>query len=203
MNIIAIDPGSKSSAWVQMDGARINSCDICENAELRRILRRFDDYECLVIEKIRSYGKPVGEDVFETVFWTGRFFECFDGRCERITRMAVTMYLTGNPKSNDKDIRNSIIRCYGGEEAAIGCSEFPGPLFSIVTHLWAALGVGLTFQRIGQAEIDAAGFTPGKLSRRSKKGVSSNACLNETVQGDYSFQGASERKGNDDRGNGG
>lgn len=171
MNIIAIDPGSKSSAWVCMDGAKITGCDICENAELRRVLYREDDHDYLAIEKVQSYGKPVGEDVFETVFWTGRFIEAFNSRFERIPRMAVKMYLCHNPRANDKDIRNAIMRMYGGEEAAIGCSEFPGPLFPVVTHLWAALGVGLTFQKIGQAEIDAAKFTPGKLSRRSRKGV--------------------------------
>ncbi len=171
MNIIAIDPGSKSSAWVSMDGARITTCDICDNAELMRIITRVGGCDRVAIEKVQSYGKPVGEDVFETVFWTGRFVQAFYGTSERIPRMAVKMYLCHNQKANDKDIRNSILRMYGGEEAAIGCSEFPGPLFPIVTHLWAALGVGLTFQKIGQAEIDAAKFTPGKLSRRSRKGV--------------------------------
>jgi hypothetical protein len=80
--LYAIDPGTEKSAVVVVhpDGRRIEG-GVHPNAELLdSLLGQLTQPGHLVIEQIASYGMPVGREVFETVFWAGRFAQAWQSR---------------------------------------------------------------------------------------------------------------------------
>jgi hypothetical protein len=108
---------------------------------------------------VASYGMAVGKDVFETVYWIGRFCEAAErslarqGEREaahhRVYRLDVKLHLCKDSRAKDGNIRQALIDRFpatgGGKTPQIGVKSQPGPLFGIKSHLWAALGVAVTF----------------------------------------------------------
>ncbi len=139
MRILAIDPGPAESAFVHLRDGEIVDKGKAVNDDLLDFLNEnyFDE---LVIEKIASYGMAVGEEVFETVFWSGRFTQAV-GDAVRIPRMRVKMHLCKSPKANDSNIRQALIDRYGGIQA----TKKGGALHGVSKDIWAALAVGLTY----------------------------------------------------------
>jgi hypothetical protein len=146
--ILAIDPGPTQSAWVvYRDGKPLDFAIVANDVLLERL--RITGYEAVVIEKVESYGMAVGRDVFETVFWSGRFAEAAEPLpVDRIGRKAVKLHLCGNTRAKDSNIRQALIDRYGGvggKRAAIGLKASPGPLYGVSKDVWAALAVAVTY----------------------------------------------------------
>ena len=117
------------------------------NGELREaILAWFQkETESCVIEQVASYGMPVGEEVFETVFWSGRFAEAYGAaRVKRMPRLKVKMHLCHDSRAKDGNIRQAVIDRFGGA-SAIGKKATPGPLYGVSGDVWAALALALTY----------------------------------------------------------
>lgn len=155
MILLAIDPGPAQSAWVILDATKApSSFGIWQNEELLDPLRAllfneppgaFDVVDRVVIEKIASYGMAVGAEVFETVFWSGRFAEAAHPvPVDRVTRMAVRMHLCGSSRAKDPNIRQALIDRFGGS-AAIGTTKARGPLYGVAKDVWSALAVAVTY----------------------------------------------------------
>jgi hypothetical protein len=90
MKILAIDPGPVESAWLvfESESQTIGPRAKQGNEGVLRIVRSFGAHETverLVIEKVASYGMSVGQDIFETVFWSGRFAQIWGAEFERLT----------------------------------------------------------------------------------------------------------------------
>jgi hypothetical protein len=153
MTVLGIDPGPTRSAYVLFDGRSITEHGILPNDEILIIITsRETDH--LVIEKIASFGMPVGEEVFETVFWTGRFAQRWHGAAARIRRIDIKNHLCHNSRANDTHIRQALIDRFGpGKEKAIGKKAAPGPLFEIHADEWAALAVAVTHYDLIVKEI--------------------------------------------------
>lgn len=150
MKLLAIDPGTTKSAWVYMERDRIIDHAIEDNAYVMRQIRKVGSFcfSHLVIEQIASFGMPVGKDVFETVFWSGRFAQLWEecgGSWSRMPRKEVCMHICGSARAKDQNIRQALIDRYGGKEAAIGKKKTPGPLYGIRADEWQALGLAITF----------------------------------------------------------
>lgn len=152
MNIIAIDPGPTKSALVYLEDGRPTFTLLDANERVRDALMMdcgtffaFDEMATVVIEQIESFGMPVGREIFETVFWAGRFAECWGGPWARVTRKAVKLHHCGNTRAKDPNIRQAIIDRFGGQEKAIGRKATAGPLYAIKADLWSALALGLTY----------------------------------------------------------
>jgi len=157
MKILAIDPGDTESAFVVLDtatiflatqGTVITQIGKCPNHELIGKLARLEiECDTAVIEKIESFGMAVGAEVFETVFWSGRFAETLQ-HCRipwnRLPRKAVKMHLCGTMRAKDAHIRQALIDRYGGP-SAIGKKKTPGALYGISGDVWAALAVAVTW----------------------------------------------------------
>jgi hypothetical protein len=146
-SIYAVDPGTTHSALVTLHGRSVVPTGIWDNELLALYLRdRPSDGAHLVIEKVESFGMAVGVEVFETVFWSGRFAEAWwnDGQrsFSRIGRKAVKLALCGTVKAKDANIRQALIDRYGGP----ACIKKGGPLAGIKSHLWSALAVAVTYQ---------------------------------------------------------
>lgn len=146
MTVLAIDPGPEQSAWVLWDGQQVLDHAKQENEDVRRMLRMMDEDHIAVFEQIESYGMAVGRDVFETVFWTGRFYEnAFADERHRIPRRDVKLHLCGSMKAKDSNIRQALIDRFGGKDKAIGRKKTPGPLFGIRADEWSALALAVTW----------------------------------------------------------
>jgi hypothetical protein len=118
--MIAIDPGPTESAYVVYMNGQPLSFGKLPNDDMLVGLRH-NPQDLLVIEQVASYGMPVGEETFETVFWSGRFAQVFPGRFDRMTRVDVKMELCHrSAKVNDSVIRQRLIDLFGGKDKAIG-----------------------------------------------------------------------------------
>ncbi len=143
-HILAVDPGTTLSAWVYLVGGIPISHGKQPNEEVLAKLKASPlGDELLAIESVDSYGMPVGAEVFETVFWSGRFVQAYDGPHVRIYRREVKLHICASPKANDASIRCALLDRFGGKEAAVGRKANPGPLWGIRADEWAALAVGL------------------------------------------------------------
>lgn len=144
--LIAIDPGTTHSAicFYSPDSKCIDA-RIGLNKEILNTLKELPKTTTLYVEMIASYGMPVGEEVFRTCVWIGRFIEAWGGnRSSPIYRKDVKMHLCHSMKANDSTIRQAIIDRYGGKEKAIGKKKTPGPLYGLSGDMWSALAVAIT-----------------------------------------------------------
>lgn len=158
MRVLAVDPGYEVSAIVLFDGARGRVLEhVIEKNDL--IVEKFHRYwptapplDAVVFESIESYGMAVGREVFETVFWTGRFFEAASEIVEphRMARRTVKVHLCQSARAQDSNIRVALLDRFGGKERAIGKRKTPGPLFGIKSHEWSALAIAVTWWDLHQ-----------------------------------------------------
>jgi hypothetical protein len=157
MKILACDPGNKQSAFVIYQDGKVLWHTILPNANALLLL---DDpwfhadpsgngLEWFCIEMIASMGMAVGAEVFETVFWIGRFVQCWKTRFKdkpyfRVYRKETKMHLCGSMRAKDGNIRQAIMDRYGStREAALGTKKKPGPLYGIRKDEWSALAVAI------------------------------------------------------------
>ena len=144
--ILAIDPGSAQSAWLNYDGSRPGAFGITSNDVLAKALRSGGLPDVVVIEKIESYGMAVGAEVFDTVWWAGRFAEAAHRvPVVMLPRRAVKIALCGDSRAKDANIRQALIDRFGGKDAAIGRKAAPGPLYGISRDVWSALAIAVTY----------------------------------------------------------
>ncbi len=141
MELMAIDPGPEKSAWVRMRAGKateILGFSIWLNDNLIECLGTPD---VLVIEQIASFGMPVGAEVFETVYWSGRFaqrvMDTNATEVHRIKRVDVKMAICKNTRAKDGNIRAALIDRYGGSAAI----KKGGALHGVSKDVWAALAV--------------------------------------------------------------
>lgn len=149
INIVAIDPGTNLSALVEveMPGLEIRRALLIANDEFLSHLAAIaatGNGDC-VIEKVASYGMPVGEEVFATCRWTGRFQQVwfYGSRREAILmpRLDVKMNLCHSARAKDGNVRQALIDRFGEP----GTKKNPGRLYGIKSHLWPALALAVTF----------------------------------------------------------
>lgn len=172
--LYAIDPGTEQSAIVVVTPEQIYGA-IHPNYELRdALLGPGTEPGHLVIEQVESFGMPVGVEVFETVFWSGRFAEAWQSRgmrhsWSRLGRKAVKLALCGTMKAKDPHIRQALIDRYGGPQ----CVKKGGSLAGIKSHLWAALALAVTYQEARAGDAVATPVDDGKAapSRKNVRGT--------------------------------
>lgn len=145
MTILAIDPGPEKSALVIYNGVKVTLAEHLSNYALLDELRKMSASAVLVVEMVESFGMAVGREVFETVFWSGRFCQAFAGHHDRIGRKDVKLHLCQSARAKDGNIRQAILDRFGGKEAALGRKATPGPLHGVSGHCWSALAVALVY----------------------------------------------------------
>jgi hypothetical protein len=147
MLLLAIDPGPTQSAAVlyapdSLPPVRYSG--ILLNEELLGRLRvGAFGADRLAIEKVASYGMPVGAEVFETVYWSGIFAEAWglrDKLVVRIPRLTIKTHLCHSARANDASIRQALIDRFGKP----GTKKHPGPTWGLKADMWAALALAVT-----------------------------------------------------------
>ena len=160
-SILAIDPGPKQSGAVLIGfrGEEISPLGILSNNDIINQLRKGDwRTSYMAIEKICSYGMAVGETVFSTAEWSGRFIEAWltqwllfkcsadPSRVLRIPRLWIKTHLCKSARAKDANIRQALIDRFGPK----GTKKNPGPTYGFKAHMWSALAVGATALDITQ-----------------------------------------------------
>lgn len=139
--ILAIDPGTTRSAWVNLSAGRIVEHRISLNEDMLVNVRLASALDMtIVIEDIEPRQQPLGREVADTLRWIGRFMEAARPLpVHLVTRRAVTAHhVDGGTKDADRRIRAALIDRYGA-----GSERKGGPLEGIVKDLWSALAIGL------------------------------------------------------------
>ena len=147
MTILAIDPGNVQSAYVMWDGARIHAKGIDANERVRELIYEAAIRLCpptLAIEQIKSYGMAVGESIFETCVWTGRFMQTWiaelgEENLVRIPRQQIKVHLCQSARAKDGNVRQALIDRIGAQ----GKKSKPGPTYGVSKDVWAALAVAV------------------------------------------------------------
>jgi hypothetical protein len=157
--ILAIDPGYEQSAVVRLDGGRVTFAETSPN---QTVLDSFANgmwaySDLILIEQIASYGMPVGREVFETVYWSGRFHQQVEAiwgpgqatipiPVHRLPRKTVVTQICGSARAKDANVRQALIDRYGGSKAeAVGTKAKPGPLYGVHGDQWAALALAVAW----------------------------------------------------------
>jgi hypothetical protein len=147
--IAAIDPGPVRSAWLlYAPTGKIGDRGIDNNDTVLTQLCRGakGTLRHLVVEMVESFGMPVGREVFETVYWLGRFCEAwaYSASAEQITRLYrrdVKLHLCQSARAKDSNVRQALLDRFGPP----GTKKEPGFTYGIAKDLWSALALAVTF----------------------------------------------------------
>ena len=146
---IAIDPGNVQSAIVAVPDDSFNPqlgfAAILPNDDAREWLyNHTTSADEVVIEMVASYGMPVGAEVFDTVFWIGRFYESLRARgvgVHRMFRRDVKLHICHVSRAKDANIRQALIDRFGG----VGVKKAPGWFYGFKADIWAAYALAVTY----------------------------------------------------------
>lgn len=144
MSLLAIDPGTTQSGFVVMSRGKVVWAGVKPNADMLKCCAAHEGD--VAIEMIESMGMAVGKETFETVRWIGRFQQAARNpeAVKLVYRKQVKLHLCGTPRAKDPNVRQALIDKFGGDSVAIGKKSAPGPLYSVKSHAWPALGVAVT-----------------------------------------------------------
>ena len=155
MKILAIDPGNENSAYCVIDAYTLEPLEFAKvsNAELYEIIRdrRFGEADRAVIEMVESYGMAVGKEVFETVFWIGRFYEALMRKCtifpSRLYRKEEKLHICHDSRAKDSNIRRALIDRFAVFDLnnGKGTKNCPDFFYGFKADCWAAFAVAITF----------------------------------------------------------
>lgn len=141
MRILAIDPGPAKSAWLVWDGAVVSKGHE-DNDTVLRMCGGGASLDHMAIEMVQSFGMAVGAEVFETVYWIGRFCQAWAPRpFARVFRKDVKMHLCHSMRAKDPNIRQALIDRLGPP----GTKKNPGATYGVSGDMWSALAVAVTF----------------------------------------------------------
>lgn len=159
MRILAIDPGNIESGYVfvvyggQQGLVIARDTDMFEpfakvpNKQMLNIIKACKwDIDCIVIEKIVSYGMSVGAEVFDTCTWIGRFLQAaFDTKikCSYVTRLEEKNLICHSPKANDATIKQALVDKYTWNVSnhGKGTKSNPGFFYGFKADIWSAFAV--------------------------------------------------------------
>jgi len=148
--ILGVDPGPTQSAFVLWDSGaqQILAHGKLPNKECMEQMLALTPVDFCVIEMVQSFGLSVGKEVFETVYYVGRFAQAWDTYCltkvapaTRLFRSDVKMNLCHSMKAKDGNIRQALIDRLGPP----GTKKQQGPTYGISGDEWSALAICITF----------------------------------------------------------
>ena len=155
MSILAIDPGTTESAYVIIDA---NTCRPIEFGKIPNLQLRDRLWTSApsvihashaVIEMISSYGMAVGQEVFETCVWIGRFHAAIEIHTDEepalVKRAAVKLHLCHTSKAKDANITQALIDRFasGQPNRGKGTKADPGWFYGFKADIWQAYALAV------------------------------------------------------------
>jgi len=144
-SVLAIDPGPVVSAWIVLEDGLPVAFGIEQTDVVIELVRPTDilDHD-VVIERMQSFGMPVGESVFETCYVIGRLLQAATpGRVTLVSRLDVKTHHCHSARAKDSNIRQALLDRFGGKGIAVGTRADQGPLYGIKKDIWSALAIGV------------------------------------------------------------
>ncbi len=152
--ILAIDPGPEESAVVIYDpNAENNEIYAKFKPPNHRMIEAIEmwakdgrENHC-AIEMVACYGMPVGEEVFHTCLWVGRFSQVWIQAKPKIKgpkliyRKDIKMHFCQSMRAKDSNIRQALIDRFGKP----GTKKQPGKTYGIAGDMWSALAVAVYY----------------------------------------------------------
>lgn len=152
MIIFAIDPGCAQSAYCMMDRDAVPlHFDKVPNEDLISILRNYaKSLTAVVIERVASYGMPVGREVFETCEWIGRYTQVATDLklpVEYVFRQEEKLAICHSPKATDATIRKALIDRFARHDLKTGKgnSHSPDFFYGFKADIWTAFATGISW----------------------------------------------------------
>ena len=156
--ILAIDPGNIQSGYVivEHDGEEVRHVlevgKIENNVLLSLIAQKLygNGYD-VAIEMIAGMGMTVGQEVFDTCVWIGRFWQTVLWQTgyepTRIFRREEKLDLCGSLSAKDANIRQALVDRYapGQPNFGKGTKKDPGFFYGFSADMWAAMAVATTY----------------------------------------------------------
>lgn len=145
--IFAIDPGNIQSAYVILDDnlKPVMFEKLDNEMLLQMIYRSIGDQrlEHFVLETIASYGMAVGQEVFETCWWSGRFWEAslFIPNMKKVYRKEVKLNLCHSARAKDGNVIQALKDRFGGR----GTKSSPGWFYGVKADAWQAYACGVSY----------------------------------------------------------
>lgn len=155
--IFAIDPGNVYSGWCVLDIATFEPLAFGKdiNEDVMKAMRAWgngiDGIDVVVIERLQSYGMPVGRTVLETCEWVGRFTQYADSigsiPVEYVYRQEEKLDICHSPRANDATIRQALADrfAFGVRNGGKGTKKEPGWFYGFKADIWQAYAVGVTW----------------------------------------------------------
>ena len=157
MKILAIDPGNIESGYavIRMPDFELLDFGKVKNEELLYYIEEKFIYDhsidAIAIEMVASYGMAVGNSVFDTCVWIGRFVQALanDG-VDYVYRKDEKMCLCGSMKAKDSNIRQALIDRYAKHDFknGKGVKKNPDTFYGVSKDVWQAIAVGVTYYEI-------------------------------------------------------
>ena len=158
MIVFAIDPGNEQSAWCLMnDKYELLDFGKYENKDvMSTMVNRLTDsntavslIDTVVIERVASYGMPVGREVFETCEWIGRFAQEAEKKVsvDYVYRRDEKLTLCFDSKAKDANIRAALIERFAKHDFknGRGTKKDPDYFYGVKADEWSAIAVAVTF----------------------------------------------------------
>jgi hypothetical protein len=150
-NVLAIDPGNIDSAfsWIEDDTRKPLWSEKLPNDTVARFLRaNAAKIDRVVIEMIASYGMAVGQEVFDTCVWIGRFEQIareLGIPVERIVRKRVKMHHCHSNAAKDGNIIQALVDrfAYGKPNRGKGTKAEPGWFHGFKDDIWQAYALAV------------------------------------------------------------
>ena len=140
--ILAIDPGTTESAYVVIrDDYSIIDYGKMLNGNVIEMIKTKTTFYPMVIEMIASYGMPVGQEVFETCVWIGRFIQASRKETQLIYRKDVKLNICNSIKATDASIIKALKDRFGDK----GTKANPGWFYGFSKDIWQAYALGVTY----------------------------------------------------------
>ena len=156
--VLAIDPGTTESGYVEWDGEHIWDFGKVDNQKLWDDLNvPFGNPHHIVIEEINPY--TMGMTTRDTILWSGRFqgiAEAMGSKVHYIPRREVRSHLcdNGGPKITDSVIIQALVDrfAYGQKNYGKGTKKEPGFFYGFKADIWQAFGLAVTWMdKYGEA----------------------------------------------------
>lgn len=143
MSLLALDPGTTHTGWVQFANEVVQASGIHDNHEILDLIRSHRGP--VAIERFEARGMPIGDESVVTMLWTGRFIEAAGmDRVRLVKRSAVKSHLCGSQRAKDANVWQALVDRWGGKALAVGTIKRTGPLYGVKSHARAALAVAVT-----------------------------------------------------------
>lgn len=173
--VFAIDPGNEQSAWcIMTDNYDLVDFGKQENHEVMNVLEKninhtkigilktgykiLEQVDHVVIERMMNYSNNVGQSVFVTCEWIGRFSQVAEQhtQVDYIFRKDEKMYLCQTMKANDSAIRHALIDRFAKFDKVNGkgTKKNPDVFYGVRADCWSAIAIAVTFLDMQKENIN-------------------------------------------------